>query len=642
MSYTKKLLKITWFGIENNYTMIGIILLISCFLMPAFTILSIMNNNYNNYMDESSAQSVIKVYGTVLAYLEGFILPIGLFSYVHKRRSCDFYNSMPVGRSQYFFGYALTGLAVFTVSFCWMFFVHFVLLGFKNIFPCFLPPFAMFITIYCSMIFAVCFSGSVMSALVTFVLRNCIYVSIVLLPLVIASADMNSYFEFIFEKPLCVLTPVTAVGCWVADWYGVMLLQVFVALIELVLAFLLHRYRKSETTMAIAFPRSRYPFQYIVMLIPAFLVDALLMYSIDYFNDGKDDSYYDFFKSNDFYLLILITLVVIIISFTFLNIVLEKNGKAAFSKIRHLFIFTVCYTLIMFTIFNWIAPNIPYQILPFKPEYAVICVNNVTVTKRSLTAEDIAAEGYYGYDFDMDYADEIAESTVSKGDYYLLNVSDTVSEAYCITDKDKLSKLLKMIQRADNYRSDDFISSEYSRPVPNVYSEEKLRSVKMYTVYFMKGNKPYIQEGMSVYNFSSLIDYNRCLKFYCSSVGSDIMDGFKDIRLDPMDFTTGGDKTVNVYIPDTDCDFPDLNPEVTWYGGMPAMPEEPPVTSEGSDFGNTAVTLITEFFENLPFTSQTTPPVMQGSDFGNAPVTSVTEFFENPPVTSQTTPPVMP
>lgn len=608
MSYTKKLLKITWFGIENNYTMIGIILLISCFLMPAFTVLTLTMNN-SGYMDESSAQSVIKVYGTGLAYLEGFILPIGLFSYVHKRRSCDFYNSMPVGRSQYFFGYALTGLAVFTVSFCWMFVVHFVLLGLNNIFPCFLPPFAMFITIYCSMIFAVCFSGSVMSALVTFVLRNCIYVSIVLLPLVIAGVDMNSYFDFFFEKPLCVLTPVTAIGCWAADWYGIMLLQVLIALVELVLAFLLHRYRKSETTMAIAFPRSRYPFQYIVMLIPAFLVDALLMYSMDYFFGIKTDSYYEFFKSNDFYLMILITLIVIIISFVFLNIILEKNGKAAFSKIRHLFIFTACYALVLFTIFNWIAPNIPYQILPFNPEYAVICVNDVIVTKEddpSFNPKEFLPDELYDYDYDYDYEVEKPDSAESHGDHYSLSISETVSEAYCITDRDKLNNLLKTIQR-----SRGFITSEYSHPIPNVYSEKELRSVKMYTIYFMKGNKPYIQEGMSIYNFSSLNDYNRCLIFYCSSVDGDDMDDFKDIRLDPMDFSTGGEKTVSVYIPDPDYDFPDQNPEVTspWYEGMPSMPEEPPVTSEGSDFGNTPVTSETAFFENPPVIPQTTTPV---------------------------------
>ena len=613
MSYTKKLLRISWFGVENNYPMIGIILLISCFLMPAFTVLALTLNN-GGHMSEDSAQSVIKVYGTVLAYLEGFILPIGLFSYIHKRRSCDFYNSMPVRRSQYFFGYALTGLAVFTVSFGWMFMAHFVLTGFNNIFPCFLPPFAMFISIFCSMTFAICFSGSIMSALVTFVLRNCIYVSVVLLPLVIAGVDMNSYFEFVFEKPLCALTPVTAVGCWAEEWYGVMLLQVLVAFIELGLAFLLHRYRKSETTMAVAFPRSRYPFQYIVMLIPAFLVDALLMYSMDYFFGINNNSYYDFFTSNDFYLMILITLIVIIISFVFLNIVLEKNGKAAFSKIRHLFIFTACYALIMFVIFDWIAPNIPYQVLPFNPEYAVICVNDVTVTKKDLTIDDFVAEGYYGYDYDTEYAYEIAEDLLSKGTYYDLTVSDTVSEAYCITDREKLNSLLKMVQRAVSYRSVEFISSEYSHSIPNVDTEQELRSIKMYTIYFMKGNKPYIQEGMSIYNFTSLNDYSRCMKYYCSSISGDEMEDFKDIRLDPMDFSTGGEKTMNVYIPD-DLDYSDLYPETS----LPPMPSYPDVTSE-------AVT-------GLPVTAE-----------GAAipPVTSETELYTEPPMTLQTTTAVMP
>ena len=196
---------------------------------------------------------------------------------------------------------------------------------------------------------------------------------------------------------------------------------------------------------------------------------------------------------------------------------------------------------------------------------------------------------------------------VSKGDYYYLDVSNTVSEAYCITDADKLNKLLKTIQRADNYRANSFISSEYSRPIPNVYSEEELHSIKMYTVYFMKDNKPYIQEGMSIYNFSSIIDYNRCLSFYCSSVNSDVMDDFKDIRLDPMDFTTGGDRTANVYIPAPDYDFPDQDPEVTWHESMSGMPQEP-VTSEGEAVP--PITSETEFFEEPPMTLQTTTAVM--------------------------------
>lgn len=587
MSYMKKTLRIAWFGVENHYTLIGIIFLISCFLMPAFTIITIMNS-HGNYIDEDGAQTVIKVYGTVLAYFEGFALPIGLFSYVHKRRECDFYNSMPVRRSQYFCGYTLTGIAVFMVSFCWMFAAHFVILGFENIFPCFLQPIATFLVIYCSMILAVCFSGSVMSTLVTFALRNCLFISIILLPIIIAFVDISSYFDFLGKK-ICIFTPITAIGNWVGEWYDVMLLQVLVALAELAVAFFLHGHRKSETTTAVAFPKSRYPFQYIVMLIAALLVDALLS-SIFFSRISESD--YDFFGSNDFRLFILLTLIVILISFVFLNIILERSGRAAFSKIRHFFIFTVCYGLVLFTLFNYIAPNLPYEILPFKPEYAVICVNNLTIKKNEIIYD--YDDGYY-YEDDRVY--EIAEPY--HGDSYVIHASDVIKEAYCISDKEKLSRLVNMVQRKNN-RESDFSSYQYSyrESFPHIDNEQELYSVKMYTVYFMRGNKPYIQEGMSIYNFSNITDRDKCTERYCFVKDDSIFEQFKETKLNPMGFTTSSYFTFDVYIPYPEDKEPDSSETI--------QPENLPITSETTRFENSPIPAVTTLFENLPIPSQTT------------------------------------
>lgn len=538
MSYTKKTLRIAWFGIENHYALIGIIFLISCFLMPAFTIITIMNNGYS-YMSKDDAQVIIRVYGTILAYLEGFALPLELFSYVHKRRDCDFYNSMPVRRSQYFLGYTLTGIAVFMVSFCWMFAAHFVISGFENIFPCFLQPIAMFLVIYCSMIFAVCFSGSVMSALVTFALRSCLFISIILLPLIISGVDAYSYYEF-FGKRITALTPIFTVGAWIEEWYDVMLIQLPVAALELAAGFFLHKYRKSETTMAVAFPKSRYPFQYTVMLITALLFDALFSSMMFYYS--IDPEGFDY-SSTDFRLFIFFTVIVVLASFIFLNIILERTGRAAFSKIRHFFIFSVCYGLVLFTIFSYFAPNIPYEILPFKPEYAVICVNDITITKEYPDYMD----DYY-YDDDWEYGVENPAELVKKyGDYYSVYASGVIREAYCVTDKEKLSQLVDLVQMKSN-RDESFLSSDRFYTFPTVNSEEELYSVKMYTVFFMKGNKPYIQEGMSIYNFSIFVEQCRQEERYCFTKGSSVMDQFLETKLDPMGFATDGGRSFTVHI----------------------------------------------------------------------------------------------
>lgn len=552
MSYTNKMLKITRYGIENNYVLIGIILLISCFLMPAFTIISLMNNSFSN-MDENNAQIVIQVYGTILAYFEGFTLPLGLFGYIHKRRECDFYNAMPVKRSQYFFGYVLTGIVVFLISFGFTFAVHFVILGFNNIFTCFLQPIAMFFVIYCSMILAVCFSGSVMSALVTFVIRNCMPVSFLMMPVIIAGLDANSYWNA-FENTIFSLTPVTAMGVWAAQrnngdtkWYGIMLFQVLIGAVELFIAFLLHNRRRSESTMAIAFPKSRYPFQYIVMLIAALLTDALLSQSFFYsfYWKREIEQIFDFTDKN-FCLFILWTLFVILIVFIFLNIILEKSGRAAFSKVRHYFIFSVCYILALFALFDYIAPKLPYEILSFRPTCAVICVNNLTVTKHE-KEDDLLSNDYY-YDYDENGNPIVAEAAQKNGDEYMITSSSVIREAYCIVDKKKLRELVDLILTKHSSDDDFYVSEEYLISFPSVKNEEELRSVKMFTVYLMGGDVPYIVEGMSIYNFSNLVDPDYCEVRRCFVKSDALLDQFKEVEITAGMFLANNSEFY-VYIP---------------------------------------------------------------------------------------------
>lgn len=591
MSYTKKLFGITKFGIENNYVLIGIILLISCLLMPALTILSIMDNR--RYMDDTDAQAIVRIYGAALAYFEGFALPLGLFSYVHKRRQCDFYNSMPVRRSQYFWGYVLTGIIVFLMSFGWMSLAHFVITGFRNILPCLLQPVAAFLVIYCSMILAVCFSGSVMSTIVTFTVRNAVVISVILLPILISGADMDPYMELLGKK-ICVLTPVTAIGAWIEEWYDVMLLQLPVAAVELTAAFFLHGHRKSETTAAIAFPRSRYPFQYIVMLMTALLTDALLSFIMLYnYGGGLDEDTIMGFARNDFYMFIFLTAIIILVAFIILNIILERSGKAAFSKIRHFFIFSACYGLILFILFNYIAPNIPYSVLPFKPDCAIICVREYTITKEK-------------NDYDHEYEDEDEEISHREQESYAVNESAYVKEAYCVADKKLLKELVDLVQSRKKPEDDLFNSSLSPYGYPYVNSKEDLDSVKKYDVYFLKGNIPYIQEGMSIFNFDDF-DYiyggKRTLRYCYTMKNNPVMDRFKEIRLDTKGLQLNTFSFTVVLSPDggkmpeaTQVSASEIYPP---YGDITWKPFETLPETSAIAVGAVEITLVTESPLNL-------------------------------------------
>ena len=582
--------------------------------MPALTILSIMDNR--RYLDDTNAQVIVRIYGAILAYFEGFALPLGLFSYVHKRRQCDFYNSMPVRRSQYFWGYVLTGIIVFLMSFGWMCLAHFVITGFRNILPCLLQPVAVFLVIYCSMILAVCFSGSVMSTIVTFTVRNAVVISVILLPIIISGANMNSYIELLGKK-ICVLTPVTAIGAWIEELYDVMLLQLPVAAVELTAAFFLHSHRKSETTAAIAFPRSRYPFQYIVMLMTALLTDALLSYLMPYNYGGVlDEDMIMGFARNDFYMFIFLTAIIILVAFIILNIILERSGKAAFSKIRHFFIFSACYGLILFTLFNYIAPNIPYSVLPFKPDCAIICVREYTITKEK-------------NDYDHEYEDEDEDEEIShrEEERYSVNESAYVKEAYCVTDRKLLKELVDLVQSRKEPEDDLFSCSLSPYDYPYVNSKENLDSVKKYDVYFLKGNIPYIQEGMSIFNFDDF-DYiyggKRTLRYCYTLKNNPVMDRFKEIRLDTKGLQLNTSSFSVVFSPDGG-----QMPETTQIRDTEIYPPYGDITWEGSETTPETSNFTWEN-ETTPETSNITwenetPPETSAIAIGAAQITYETE-----------------
>lgn len=360
MSYPLKLLKTAWFGIKNNKVLMGFMLLMCAVICPAFSVI---------FVRESSSTGVFEC---ISAYFCGIIVPIAMFGYLHKGRECEFYNAMPVKKSQYFWGYVIAGFLIFFIPVTLMSVVHSAL-GYHDFNNFYLKSIAAFLSIYCSAILAVVFSGSTASTVVTLIIRNGLAIALVAIPLMIAAVDVNAYVEFLF-KPICILTPVT-VGNAILDpqTTGVQGYQLIVAAAELIIAFFLHRYRRNETVTALAFPKSRYFYQYTVMLILALGADALLLPA-----SGSYDSVYGINTSGDnFPLVIFLTLLVIFISFMLMNMVLEKNAKAAFKRIRHFFLFSIGYGILIFSVSGICANCIPPSVLPFRPDCAVVKVYSV-------------------------------------------------------------------------------------------------------------------------------------------------------------------------------------------------------------------------------------------------------------------------
>lgn len=365
MNYPLKLLKTVWFGIKNNKVLVGFMMLLCVVISPAFSVI---------FLPGSSSSGIFEC---IAAYFCGIVVPIAMFGYLHKGRECEFYSAMPVKKSQYFWGYVIAGFLIFLIPVTLMLAVQ-AAFGKQDYNNFYIKSVGAFLSIYCSTVLAVVFSGSTASTVVTLIIRNGLAIALVALPLMIAAVDVNAYVEFLF-RPICILTPVT-VGNAILDpqTVGVQQYQLIVAAAELIAAFLLHRYRRNETVTALAFPKSRYFYQYTVMLIFALGADAMLLPL-----SGSYDSLYGINTSGEgFSLVIFLTLLVIFISFIIMNMVLEKNSKAAFKKIRHFFFFSVGYGILIFSVSGICAVCIPPSVLPFKPDSAIIRVYSVEETEN--------------------------------------------------------------------------------------------------------------------------------------------------------------------------------------------------------------------------------------------------------------------
>ena len=498
MSYPLKLLKTVWFGIKNNKVLLGFMLLMCVVIFPAFSVI----------FQEGTHSYSSGVFECISAYFCGIVVPIAMFGYLHKGRECEFYNAMPVKKSQYFWGYVIAGFLIFLIPVTLLSVVQSAL-GCHDWNNFYLKSIAAFLSIYCSTVLAVVFSGSTASTVVTLIIRNGLAIALVALPLMIAAVDVNAYVELLF-KPICILTPVT-VGNAILDpqTIGVQGYQLIVAAVELITAFFLHRYRRNETVTALAFPRSRYFYQYTVMLIFALGADALLLPV-----SGSYDSIHGINLGDGFSLVVFLTLLVIFISFMLMNMVLEKNAKAAFKKIRHFFIFSIGYGILIFSVSGICANCIPPSVLPFRPDSAVITVYSV---------EETFVEGEINFSM----------HTVNENDEYRVRSYKKIQqEKFAVISPDKVKELVHFAMHPDSYCTGNSFfgilpknnTSPFERSgIYTLYEDFPLETFTLFTVEFRCSDK---YEGeQAIYN------YNNATARYGFTSSPEHILAYKDIAL---------------------------------------------------------------------------------------------------------------
>ncbi len=367
-----KTVKIALFGIRNSKVLFGFMLLICLVILPAFNLINNAGHSFSN------SDSIFSINGALVAYFAGLLFPQVLFSYTRSRRENEFYSAMPVKKRQYFWGYFISGMIMFFVPFVLMEGIFsFIYSGaIFNFNPWSVTgPMIIFLSLFCSMTMSVMFSGSLISSIITFILRNVFVLALALPILVLAEVDISSYLTQLAEctvasSPLLGFYPLTVWNYSVAwIWY----VQLIIAVGEIILAFFLHKFRRNETAKAIAFPKLRYFYQYLVMLIFVMSINSVWMavtlaFTADtsFFINGLLN-----YDSANVRTMLLFDAIGAFLAFIILNIVLERDAKAAFRRIRHFFIFTAVYMLFI-NLSGLLFSDVQKIYTPIDPDYAVV------------------------------------------------------------------------------------------------------------------------------------------------------------------------------------------------------------------------------------------------------------------------------
>lgn len=440
--YARKTYKIGIFGVKNNFVLAGILLIGYCVIAPAVYITRTIDSSVSmNVM-----QIIMCLYSVIAAYVGGILIPAVMFAYVHKRRDRDFYHSMPVKRGQYFIGYLAAGFVMFAAPYLMMCIIMGLLSGYWVIaFSYVIHAIALYIVIYATTTFSMMFSGSLLSSAVTLAFLNAFpaivtYCSLIINPVV----DVNAYYTLLTPY-VFIFTPMSG-GYIVIDHllnkgvFGwVLWVQLAIAVIELVLAYIMYKYRKGETTMAVAFPKTRYILQYGVMFLVALFCSSA-------FNSV-------YFASASARTQVRIETVIWTVIFTFatfvvMNMILEKNFRAAFHKIQHLAIFAGVYVVIVALIIG-IVGCLPRWVVPIKTDAILISQRHYLSTYDKPDDEQQSHTIFLPDGSSYTYSNDYWEASSDENGRYVYHV-ELDSKYYAVTDPKQVAELTKRINDCMN------------------------------------------------------------------------------------------------------------------------------------------------------------------------------------------------
>lgn len=509
--YARKTFKIAVFGVKNNLVLVGILLAGYCVIAPAVFITA----SFDRTMTPQYVWNVMGIYSLIAAYVGGLLIPAVMFSFVHKRRDRDFYHSMPVRREQYFIGYFCAGIAMFTVPYLLMCAIMGLLGGAVGTsFSYVLHTLALYIVIYATVVFSIMFSGSILSSAVTLVFVNTFTAIVFFCSLSLTgNVDTDAYLTLLMPY-IYIFTPLSGgVGVYESvieqGIYGwVLWVQLAIAVAELVLAFVMYKLRRGETTMAVAFPKTRYILQYGAMFLVALFATTVFSSGYYYNNSGLRVINVA---------CVVWTAILVFAAFVVLNMILEQNFRAAFHRMRHLFIFAGAYAVTLSLIIG-IVSVLPNWVVPIRTDAILIRYHTFVYTYDKPDENESYHENVYGYAGEGII--EAAPGYVDYGAYEDENGKtmyciDKGEEYYMVTDPAQVKELTARISDYKNYRR-----------TKDVYSEEPRVEYYLTAILFTLKPGEQVRENMYLDRMSEISSQN--YHVYMGTVSPSDLEYFTD------------------------------------------------------------------------------------------------------------------
>lgn len=209
----------------------------------------------------------------VSAFL-GFFMPLIMFQHMFKKSEYDFYAAMPITKNRLFLGFSLAGILGFLIVYTAVVIISFILN--IEVIKYYLPGLVLFFTVYCSALLAIMLSKSPLAFILIFLVLNCFVAEIFIL-LVCNVLEVNAeVYVFSFMKHVYFFTPLSAAQLFYPNESACLtgLMPLPMAVIEFAAAFFLNRIRGNEGNSSLAFGKARYPVQYTIMFMTAFLAGS--------------------------------------------------------------------------------------------------------------------------------------------------------------------------------------------------------------------------------------------------------------------------------------------------------------------------------------------------------------------------------